>query len=290
METVPIRIQILDWTAESADKKANDIIKQIQKICNPSDSERASFEKLARDGPLVASHQVYFVNDLDPPEKMRQEMEDFVDVCHQHIFNMRNIDIQKSSEDWFHALFFNFDMCEMTQELESAVDFVLRKYEPIAEIPQSQMQWDTIRRVFHMVIHHKSPSIKTFVLLALITWEKELQDKIRSLFTTEEARANYAFCLPHLKQLVDGFVLAPYQRSNINYIIEFFLVKACKLCQMNVLPNMEFLLAEHFRFVQALALPDQPQSQNSFDPMAGNNNNNNTNVFEAEDGSFQFNV
>jgi len=120
------------------------------------------------------------------------------------------------------------------------------------------MQWEYIKKVFNMILKHQSPTIKIFLIFALITWEKELADVVLKLFLTPKHRRNFVFCLPHLQSLVNGFTQSPYTRNNIDYIIEYFVVQACRLCQMNIIPGLDAQLEIYNQSKQ-----QQQQSQQS---------------------------
>jgi hypothetical protein len=217
----------------------------LQRILWPNSHEQELINSQGLSEPITHSQQVFFINDLEVQPDLREKMEQFLNVCQQYNYNTLRHDIRKSEEDWFHALFYNFEQCEMDVDLRNAIQFVLRKYEPLKEIPNSEMQWTFVKRVFSMVAKHKSSTIKIFLLLALVTWEKELADSVSKLCTTPRTKQNFVFCLPHLKSLVDRFTLAPYTRNNITYLIQFFMVQAVKLCQMNVLPDIDHRLEQY---------------------------------------------
>jgi hypothetical protein len=248
-----------------------DFGKTYKPLLWPTSADKALMNSQGVDEPVVNLQQIYFVNDLDVSPSAKTEMQRFIQTCQQYNFNTIKHDTKKSQEDWFHALFFNFDLCQMTIDLENAIQFILRKYEPLKEIPNSEMQWSFIKKVFAMAVKHKDPTIKIFLILALVTWEKELADQIITLCTTTKTKNNFSFCLPHLKALTDGCVHSPYTRTNINYVIEFFLVQACKLCQMNIIPGID-MLVDQMAHQEKINQMEADQASFNVNEAAENNN------------------
>ena len=234
-------------------------LQQYRNLLWPNSDEKHRSFTAALDGPLKPFHQSFFICDLgitDPTVKT--QITNYIHACQQYSFNTLNHDIQRSQHDWFHALFFNYNLCEMNTDLDNAIAFILRKYEPLREIANSEMQWHFIKKTFSMVAKQQSAiSIKIFLLLSLVSWEAELESRVQKLFTTPRARKNYSFCLPHIKTLMEGVVLSPYTRNNISYIIEFFIYQATRLCHMNIVPNINALVEQYHTYQQQLIKQQQ---------------------------------
>lgn len=214
----------------------------LDRVFWPTGRDKELFMQRGASEPLVHTSQLYFVNDLDVNPEMYKQMENFVHACQQYNFNVMQHDVRKSQSNWFHALMFNYELCEINEDLENCIQFVLNKYEPLKEIPNSEIQWTFIRKIFKMVLKHESLSLKIFLMFVLITWEPELAEIVRTLFTTEKGKTQFSKYLPHIRRLVDSFVVSPYTRNNINYLMEVFHYETLKLCCMGILPGIDVQL------------------------------------------------
>jgi len=212
---------------------------KFDRVLWPNGYDKDQFKHQGAPEPLVHTSQLYFINDLDVNPETQKQMADYVHVCQQYNFNVMKHDVKKSQEDWFHALFFNYELCEIDVDLDNMIQFVLLKYEPIKEIPNSTMRWEFIRKVFKMVLKHKSTHLKIFLIFVIMTWEKEIANLVQTLFATPRLKTRFSARLPHIRTIVDSFLVSPYTRNRINYLMEYFNVQVLKLCRMGITPGIE---------------------------------------------------
>lgn len=217
----------------------DDDYQKVTRILWPTAKDRERVQQLTLDRPPVADMQYYYVDELDRSTEKQNQIDSFIATSQQYLLNTSPLDIKKSQDNWFHALLFNFDVCGMNEDLEHAIQFILKKYEPLdlKETVNSHSDWHFVQKAFQLVLNCRSPLIKIFLLLALVTWETELGNEIEKLCP----RKNFKLIFNGIQNLVEEVVMSPFNRTNIGYRIQFFLVKLCNLCCMNILPGLEAL-------------------------------------------------
>lgn len=207
----------------------------IQKILWPTSEDLRKIQNMALNHPPAPDMQFYYVQDLDNTAEKQTKMESFIVTCQQYLLNTLALDTKRSQENWLHALIFNYDRCGMDIDLKHAIEFVLRKYEPLhlKETDNATAEWTFIQQAFNLTLKSKHPQIKIFLLLALMSRETELATEIEKLCPHKSWKLVY----PSIQQLVEDVVMSPYNRTNIGFRIRTFLYHLCNLSTMHIIPG-----------------------------------------------------
>ena len=102
----------------------DDQYNDIKRILWPTSEDLNRVRRLTLDRPPAADMQSYYIEDLDRSEAKQIQMDSFIVMSQQHLLNTLKSDVQRSQENWFHALLFNFDRCNMSMDLQHAIEFI----------------------------------------------------------------------------------------------------------------------------------------------------------------------
>lgn len=215
----------------------DDDYQNVKHILWPTSADIEKQTRLTMDRPPVADMQYYYIENLDRSEAQQKNIDSFIATSQQYLFNTLKFDIQRSQTDWFHALLFNYDLCEMNQDLNHAIEFILKKYTPlhVKDMPNGQHEWNFVKQSFEFVLKSHHVPIKTFLLLALTSWAPELSAEIEKMCV----RKHFKLIWAGVQRLVEEMIMSPFNRTNICYRIQVFLVQLSNLVCMHIIPGMD---------------------------------------------------
>lgn len=210
---------------------------EIQLVGQHTSRDKEHQAMLAVERPLRESSS-YYEQDLDPElELARHARTRIFRQCSAFALNHARENEKRCETDFFYALFFNYEACDMDQDLESTIAYVLNRYKPLSKPPTEEELRDHrfVSSALRLVLKNKSSEmipIKIYLFLMLVSLEEDL---IKQL-TQRCPSSRILQFLPGLKGLGDQRLKSHFTRCSIRQQVQDSIVFAATMYTMKNYP------------------------------------------------------